>query len=269
MNKAFIALVVLISQSVLLAQTPERACMEGPRQELPGIAGNWAGHWTRVGSTFQDHSKLVISDVSAKSFKFELNVQSGGHVDEFSGTASVTGNRAVFQDADRDCTLIFVLEDKTLALKTEGDCLLAMGCTIEGAYRPDVASDEPTLWQRGVFESEAQEDTFLQLVGEEASMFEFSMQLIAEEEDLDGFSARVRTGFVRGLAATMTAIVMIHPEGKIWAAVRDNDEVRYFTNDPPCLRKLPKTIERWRQQFPELKIVFVSAGAGDGPDDRP
>jgi hypothetical protein len=251
MKNALIPLLIIALRMPCAAQQPEKSftgasrvfesrIIAGNRLEGPGSgsdgsqplsshaeaqaklshnAGNWAGSWSRTGSTLQDSSDVVISDVSSNSFFFELNAISGSHIEEFAGKASLTGNRASYTDEERNCTLKFFLEDRTLTLNVSDGCMLAVGCLIEGAYRTDTIRDLPTLKDLGVFETEIQEKAFMEL------------------------------------------IVMVNPESTIWAAVHDNDQVRYFTNDPASLRKLPRTIEQWRKDLPDSRIVYVSADA--------
>jgi hypothetical protein len=47
----------------------------------------------------------------------------------------------------------------------------------------------------------------------------------------------------------MEGIIMQRPNGMIYAAVIDGDSVRYFSNDPQYIKKLPKTIENWILHF--------------------
>ncbi len=83
--------------------------------------------------------------------------------------------------------------------------------------------------------------------------------MISEEDDLDHFNAKVSAGGVAGLFTIMEGIIMQRPNGMIYAAVIDGDSVRYFSNDPQYIKKLPKTIETWMDRFKEKKVVYVGS----------
>ncbi len=113
------------------------------------------------------------------------------------------------------------------------------------------------LRRAGVFANATQERAFNKLVGPHREAFEDCFQLISEAADLDGFGARVRSGGVRGLFTSMEGIIMVNDRGQVWAAVIDNQVVRYFTNVDEWRAKLPKTIEKWRERFASLKVIYM------------
>lgn len=55
---------------------------------------------------------------------------------------------------------------------------------------------------------------------------------MSEDEDLDQLGATVRSYGVRGLFTAQESIVMRAPDGRMWVAMIDGDEVRYFSSDP-------------------------------------
>ncbi len=120
------------------------------------------------------------------------------------------------------------------------------------------------LTQGGVFENAAQEDAFAKSIGSEPyNSFLETFQLINEQDDLDGLGARVRSGFVRGLAMEMAGIIMCLPSGKYCAAKTDGDRIKVFSNDERYIKTLPKTIAKWREPFTHISnVVFVSTVSG-------
>ena len=87
-------------------------------------------------------------------------------------------------------------------------------------------------------------------------VFEDNFQLVYEEEDMDHINAKVLTGNVRGLFASMGGIIMYCPNGMFYAAVVDGDAVKYFSNDPLYSKKIPMTIDKWREAFKDKKVIF-------------
>jgi hypothetical protein len=46
------------------------------------------------------------------------------------------------------------------------------------------------------------------------------------------------------------------PNGMLYAAVIDGDTVKYFSNDPLYSKKIPMTIDKWREAFKDKKVIF-------------
>jgi hypothetical protein len=45
----------------------------------------------------------------------------------------------------------------------------------------------------------------------------------------------------------------------LWTAYIDDEVVRYFTTESEFTQRLPRTLEVWRERFPEKPVVFDSA----------
>ncbi|KAI7247872.1 hypothetical protein KC345_g11912, partial [Hortaea werneckii] len=125
-----------------------------------------------------------------------------------------------------------------------------------------------TLKDTGVFKTAAEDKAFRKVVGDDYELFLYSMQLLDGPEDLDGLGAKVISGGVRGLFTITEAIIMYDKKGHYWAAVLDTDEensleefdiaiVRFYTNVPGTT-KLPKTIAKWTEAFPDYDVVFMT-----------
>jgi hypothetical protein len=219
----------------------------------------WAGDWTRAGSTQYDNASVMISEVTATSFQFEINVQSGSHLGQITGTAKINQTQAIFKEDE--CQVDFILKENTLTIRTTEGCSAygGRGVHFDGTYQAQAQIQKPTLRELGVLQNDEQEQAFSRLAGKDYDLFLESFQLIAEKDDLDNFGASVHSGGVRGLFTIVEAIVMVGSQGKIWAAVIDDEAVKYFTNDPDYAARLPKTIESWRERFSDKKVLFVSA----------
>jgi hypothetical protein len=220
----------------------------------------WRGLWDGIDANQFASSSVKIFEVTDKTFSFEMDAYSGAHTGFISGTANIDGDKATFTDGEKEpCRLSFTRAGQELSVESD-NCggYGGMGVGFDGKFAVGAPEKSLTLVDREVLQDEAQEVAFKKLVGADYEHFTSSFQMVSEDEDLDGFGAKVRSGGVRGAYTAMEAIVMIGPAGKIWAAAIDPeaDEVHYHTNVPDWTDKLPKTIENWRQRFAETKVVF-------------
>lgn len=237
-------------------------------QELtPAVAAAsgtaWSGVRQRVGSGLHDQAVLKIANVVAKEFSFELNAYSGAHTGDIEGVAVIAQGKAVYEDRESRCKMLFTLNKDVITIETSPGCdnYGGIGVTFAGTYkRGDTEPKAATLKALGIFRNESRENAFKALVGKDYHLFLENMQLIYEEEDLDHLGATVFSGAVRGLFTIKEAIIMSCPDGLIIAAVIDGDNVRYFTNHPDYKSTMPKTIEEWRERFPDLEIINMTGG---------
>jgi hypothetical protein len=102
-------------------------------------------------------------------------------------------------------------------------------------------------------------------------------QQIGERDNLDSFPATVTSGGAKGLYTHFEAIVMKGNEGQLWAAYLDSGPdlitvimkkigadlpaapptvMRYFTTEREFKKRLPKTIEAWRERFRDKEVIF-------------
>lgn len=231
-----------------------------------GPSAGWAGKWTYTKSNQFDMSSVEIGNESADGFDFVLFAESGGNIGDLEGSAKVSGSEASWTDAETGCRVTMSLKNQELTLKTTQPCeqFCGMGAQFyNGAYAQVDAPAEMDLVELGVLENEAQEKALEKLTGNDYALFESCFQLIAEAEDLDHLGAKGVSGGVRGLFTEMEAIVLHREDGRLWAAVIDSDNgaVKYFTNDPAFANKLPKTIEEWRKNFSDKKVIFMNSNS--------
>lgn len=216
----------------------------------------WAGTWNRINVDKWHRASITVSNVTDKDFHFAISAISGSHTGEISGIAAVSENQATFTKGTS--TIMFALNggiltvDDTIPLNYFG-----MGVSIKGNYQQGALKTEtPTLRERGVLKDEVQEQAFINLVGQDYNKFTDCLQLVGEEKDLDQWGATVHSCAIRGLFTIKEAIVIVTPNGGIWAAVIDGDKVKYHTNRPNG-KVLPRTIEKWRERFKAKEVVFV------------
>lgn len=218
------------------------------------------GNWERPG-TF-DNATLIITNSNTTSFNFSFSAASGGHTGELKGMANLENDNAVFIDTSKftDCKLQFQLfKDSILVTESGGNCGAGMGVTYSGTYYSSAAlpKKDNTISGVSVLENAAANELLKEVTGKHYQLFQESSQLVNnEEESLDGPGLKVQTAGVRGLFTLMENIVMTDESGHIWAAVIDDQRLRYFTNVATDKNKLPLTIEKWRERFKDYKIIY-------------
>lgn len=221
-----------------------------------------AGEWTRLGDHQFTGAYLTIAAVTATEFTFELTARNGANHGLIEGTAGRTAAGAVYTDEESECVVRFARKADRLVITLSDDCLGmgGMGVTFDGEFaQGDIAPIALTLANLDLLAPGVSEEQFASVVGGAYAAFTSSFQLMFDKEDLDGFGAKAVTGGVRGLVTEMEAIVMSHGDGRIFAAVLDDGEVKYFSNDPMFTTRLPATIEHWRRRFADKPVIFGSA----------
>ncbi len=228
----------------------------------PALAADitWSGEWVRIDGNKYDTATIRISKVTSKNFKFTMTAVSGAHVGEIEGLAEIKGNNAFYADKE-NCRVIFKMVGADLKVQATEGCLKYAGTGVyfDGTYRKGEKVPAPTLKSRGIFQTEKEEQAFRQLVGGDYELFVDSMQLVFDEDDLDGLGAKVVRGAVRGMFTIVEAIIMYRDADNLWAAVIDADVVKYYTTVTEFQNRLPRTIEKWRGSFKEKKVLFMSA----------
>ncbi len=231
-----------------------------PPRSVAGPAAFQAGIWRRIGYMPYESATLVISDWTPAGFHFRLTAFSGSRTGVLSGNARISDGSAEWSDPGRACRLQMVMIQDLLSIIVSGNTTMyaGTGVVFDGDYRlGDWNEPPPSLLDLGVLETPAQDRAFRELVGRFYERFVASFQLKADVPDLDGLNARVRVGWIRGFSGSDAAIIMIGADGGLYAAVLDGERIRYFTDRPAFRDRLPRTIERWGEQFPEKKLVWM------------
>lgn len=128
---------------------------------------------------------------------------------------------------------------------------------------------QQTLKTLGIFKTETEEQAFVKTVGPEMyySFLEV-FELADERKDLDGFGSYVHHGCMSRFREFLQGMIMVTPDGKVWAARLYGSEIQYYTNVPAYAARLPKTMEVWVKDLEragswsggEDKILYMSAG---------
>lgn len=223
----------------------------------------WIGNWER--HEWQNDALLEIKSIKGDSIEFSLMASSGGHTGELEGMAIVSGNSANFSSyyESDSCIIKFeLLGDSIITIdQKKGFCFAGMGVVYDGQYKNFAKKNQndqttESMINVGVLSTDKQDSIFKTLVGDSYTLFVNSTQITSNDDDLDGFNAKVYSSGVRGLFTVMENIVMLDSSNNIWAAVIDDNKVYYFTTNKDNTSKLPKTINNWRQRFKEYPIIY-------------
>lgn len=223
---------------------------------------NWNGKWTRASRFY--NAEIKIKSISPTQINFELVALNGANSGEIKGKAKIRGNMAFFDDqqpknnsGEENCQILMNVKNSNISIDTSKGCegYGGLGVNFEGEYeKGNGKTAETDFVYLKVFPGKILDDKFKKLVGvPEYENFLNAFQLINEEEDLDGFNAKVFSACVRGICISATGIIMFNSSGEIWAAVADDKYpkdyfVKYYTNVAAWRGKLPKTVETWTNQ---------------------
>lgn len=170
-------------------------------------------------------------------------------------------NYAVYKDSEYNCKLEFRIKNQCIEIKSENcTSYSGIGVYFDGIYckgQNKNMTSENYFIELGIFNNKTELNSFKQLVGKSYNLFENSFHLIFEDEDIDYINATVFTGGVRGLYTISEGIIMKCPNGMLYAAVIDDDIVRFYSNDPKFSNSIPKTINKWRERFNEKKVLIM------------
>ena len=228
------------------------------------------GNWFRITDNLYYQGHLNVVYQTKDTLGFDLNIIQGARVGRISGIAEMKGNQAVFEDG-RGFQLMFDFTSQEIQIKQKGNNIYAgAGAHFTGTYvrkNPD-KSDYSSLVERKIF-TEGEDQTLRQISGTYYDrFFQSAMLVFTDEEELDGFGAKVYRFGVTGLFTIVESIVMVNDKGEMWAATIENElievngkvvdsksRVRYFTNTD-MTHVLPKTIVKWRERFKRIPVVL-------------
>jgi hypothetical protein len=250
-------LMISCSQNASSGNTPiaDTSITKVPASKL------WLGTWERRQWSYG--ATLEITGIKNDSIVFSLHAFNGVHGGELEGVAVVKDNTALFYNSNENdtCLLRFkLLRDTSITIEHEkGICYAGMGVSYNGQYKNSKTlpkEKDETLLSLGIFKTEKEDSLFKSLVGDKYGAFVYSTQTTSEEDDLDSLNAKVYTSGVTGLYTIQENIIMVDSLNTIWAAVLDEEKVYYFTNNNEYKRRVPKTIDKWRQRFEEYPVVY-------------
>ncbi|MDR3518700.1 MAG: hypothetical protein P4M00_23120 [Azospirillaceae bacterium] len=217
----------------------------------------WFGYWHSNHSPAKS-STLFIREVGSDGFCFHLLLVDGARTGKMEGYAKYVGPDSAFAcirsfEEERPCEMKFRRAGRKIWVE-QGDgcgCFMGLGASFDGVY----SCDQDLLFDSGRFQ-ELDLQRLYGIMGKYYKKLQDSFQQMGETEDLDCLSAEVSVGGVKGLYTIIEAIVMKAESGHLWAAVIDDDCVRYFTTHPSYKSVIPETIDHWRGNFSDKEVIF-------------
>jgi hypothetical protein len=222
----------------------------------------WWGKWVFGAHKSTFGGELFIREVGTGCFFFDLSVFNGAHSGQVSGYATISAKNVAYSkipngNSSGDGEVRFRKHDYA------GKTFLEIEETISCSYFHGAA-----VAFSGTFElvglnlsdycnlNEIQLSRLHDLLKAHFDSFNENFHVVGEADCEDeGLSCRVITGGVTGLFTIRESILMIEPQGRIWAAYIKGNQVNYFSNDSNSGQNVPQTIENWRGRFPEKKFV--------------
>lgn len=232
---------------------------------------DWSGEWTRSDGT----ATLSLKPVGEDRYELELQASSGANTGLLSGRARKAGDSEMTFKGQGDnarCELTFHRFHRQIQIEqqhTGSDCGAGVGVFFSGRYLPGlpaaVATTHWTLLDLGVVLKPEDDARLRALVGEDYDALVERMDVTDTRADAE-LKARVTSGYVRGVAVTMRALLIQADDGRQWAAVRGEDkrghaELRYYSSDPAWTGKLPAALDAWADGYQEqVPVRAMSAG---------
>jgi hypothetical protein len=99
-------------------------------------------------------------------------------------------------------------------------------------------------------------DSLQKLMGARYERFIDNFEVTEVPGRIDSDGSLVVTGFARHLHMQYRSILVLKPDGRIYAALLDVDKIQSFTNDPAFKRALYPPINVWRSDLPNIPVEF-------------
>jgi len=226
-----------------------------------GTNRRWWGSWESGKDRNWFEQDLFITRVDEKGFDFELICIHGMHTGEINGYAIFTSlNEAMFdrnKNNDETCRLHFYKINETMQIDEE-ECSYYHGAR---AYFDGTYALKKDIF---IFYDELVNDIVLSniyfLIGKKYwGKFQRCFSDTHELDNIDKFNASVISGGVAGLYTIQESILMIDKDKKVWGAFinDEDDKVYYFSSVSEWKKKLPLTIDDWRENFKDKEVIFI------------
>lgn len=251
-----------------------------------------AGEWFRTGVSQEAPATLEISEVTETGFKFQLHARNMTKSGSIGGEASFNGiQEATFVNSDTGASIIFAIADYTITVShtsTDTD----LGCddtvTYDGTYSmdspvyTDVSSDTSSVASQSAVELNLTKDlrkdsTIVNNIKKLMSASDYNLykNIMTDENIRDNYpQAEVQTDkngnqiwvdselnavkYYAVLSGASTEILlMCKPDGKVYVAVYEVDEVRYYSNDSDYTKKAPNSVTLFAESRP-APIKYMS-----------
>ncbi|WP_321820664.1 MULTISPECIES: lysozyme inhibitor LprI family protein [unclassified Burkholderia] len=222
----------------------------------PLAADRWQQTWYRDSDNPSFGGVLTFTG-TAPRLHFELSGNNGANTGGLGGDIDLHGERGTFRQ-DR-CRLDFSRKGGRVQVAQQGgdaDCGAGAGVVYSGEYvtaSKAQASQAADLVTLKVLADAHQNAIAHTLLGADYRTLVDTINTSADEQDLDGLNADVKSYWVRGIATTNAAIVMRRGT-ELWVGLlvfdaHDKVRMRYYSNVPAWKKTVPKTIRAWHDNL--------------------
>ncbi|RQR31474.1 DUF1311 domain-containing protein [Burkholderia sp. Bp9143] len=220
----------------------------------PLAADRWQQTWYRDSDNPSFGGVLTFTG-TAPRLHFELSGTNGANTGGLSGDIELHGDRGTFRQDQ--CRLDFSRKGGRVQVAQQGgDCGAGAGVVYSGDYvtaSKAQASSPADLVTLKVLTDARQNAIAHTLLGADYQTLVDTVNVSADEKDLDGLNAAVTSYWVRGIATTNAAIVMRRGT-ELWIGLlvfdaHDKVRMRYFSNVPAWKKTVPKTIRAWHDNL--------------------
>jgi len=232
--------------------------------EKSGLGSNrrWWGNWEAGKNRNWFEQDLFITRVDEQGFDFELICIHGAHTGEVHGYATfITLNEAQCEindyDDDEPCRLNFYKINETMQI-TEDSCSTYHGMRAYFDSNYELQKDVFVYYDE-IVDDRVLSNIYVLIGRKYWGKFQRCFGDTHELDDLDGFDVNIITGGIAGLYTIQESIFMIDKDRNVWGAfINDEDnKVYYFASLLEWKRKLPKTVEEWRENFKDKEVIFI------------
>ncbi|WP_423760369.1 lysozyme inhibitor LprI family protein [Burkholderia sp. NLJ2] len=230
----------------------------------PLAADRWQQTWYLTSDNPSFGGVLTLTG-TAPRLHVELSANNGANTGGLDGDIVLHGDSGTYR-YDK-CRLDFDRKGGRIRVTQQGadfDCGAGAGVVYAGDYvtaSQFQAKPRADLLSLKVVTDAAQNTTAHKLLGADYSTLVDMVNTSADEKDLDGLNARVKSYWVRGIATTNAAIVMSRGTD-LWIGLlvfdaQNKVRMRYYSNAQAWKKNVPKTIQAWHDNLDRTLPIDV------------
>lgn len=230
----------------------------------PLAADRWQQTWYLTSDNPSFGGVLTLTG-TAPRLHFELSANNGANTGGLDGDIVLHGDSGTYRKDT--CRLDFDRKGGRIRVTQQGadfDCGAGAGVVYAGDYvtaSQFQVKPQADLLSLKVVTDATQNATAHKLLGADYSTLVDIVNTSADEKDLDGLNARVKSYWVRGIATTNAAIVMSRGTD-LWIGLlvfdaQNKVRMRYYSNAPAWKKNVPKTIQAWHDNLDKTLPIDV------------
>ncbi|MDR6499506.1 uncharacterized protein YecT (DUF1311 family) [Burkholderia ambifaria] len=222
----------------------------------PLAADRWQQTWYLTRDNPSSGGVLTFTGTTPR-LHFELGANNGANTGGLDGDIVLHGDSGTYRKDT--CRLDFDRKGGRIRVTQQGgdfDCGAGAGVVYAGDYvtaSQFQAKPQADLLSLKVVTDATQNATAHKLLGADYPTLVDLVNDSADEKDLDGLNARVKSYWVRGIATTNAAIVMSRGTD-LWIGLlvfdaQNKVRMRYYSNAQAWKKTVPKTIQTWHDNL--------------------